>query len=181
MSKSYGIPGLRSGWLTCRDPNLMETFLAAKEQMFITGGILDEELTARVLEHGGATFAQVKVQTETQLAIVREWAAGNEYFEWVEPAAGVVSFPRLRPELSIDVDSFHRTLFEEHGTYVGPGWWFDQDPRYFRLGFAWPTPERRCAVGLRGSTKRPRLVSSSGRRARARPVASCRTRCSRCC
>jgi DNA-binding transcriptional MocR family regulator len=24
-------------------------------------------------------------------------------------------------------------------TYVGPGWWFDQDPRFFRLGFAWPT------------------------------------------
>ena len=30
-------------------------------------------------------------------------------------------------------------LFEEHGTYVGGGHWFDQDRRFFRLGFAWPT------------------------------------------
>jgi aspartate/methionine/tyrosine aminotransferase len=149
MSKSYGLPGLRSGWLTCRDPALMETFLAAKEQMLITGSVLDEELTARVLEHGGARFAQIKARTATQLAIVREWIAGNEHFEWVEPAAGVVSFPRLRPDLPIDVDSFYRALFEDHGTYVGPGWWFDQDPRYFRLGFAWPT-EDELRGGLAG-------------------------------
>ncbi len=24
-------------------------------------------------------------------------------------------------------------------TYVGPGHWFDQDRRHFRIGFGWPT------------------------------------------
>ena len=37
MSKTYGLPGLRIGWLACRDPELLETLLAAKEQILICG------------------------------------------------------------------------------------------------------------------------------------------------
>jgi DNA-binding transcriptional MocR family regulator len=40
-------------------------------------------------------------------------------------------------------------LLEEHGTYVGRGRWFDQDERYFRLGFAWPA-EAELTRGLEG-------------------------------
>ncbi|KAI9929451.1 hypothetical protein MW887_000922 [Aspergillus wentii] len=32
LSKSYGIPGIRLGWLINKNPSLQETFLAAKEQ-----------------------------------------------------------------------------------------------------------------------------------------------------
>jgi aspartate/methionine/tyrosine aminotransferase len=141
MSKTYGLPGLRVGWLTCRDTDLKETFLAAKEQIFITGGVFDEELAARVLDRRGDVLALVRTKVQEHLALVRDWIETNEFFEWVEPDAGVVCFPRIRPELEVDVDRFYRDLFEEFGTYVGPGHWFDQDRRFFRLGFAWPTRE----------------------------------------
>jgi aspartate/methionine/tyrosine aminotransferase len=149
MSKTYGLPGLRVGWLTCRDERLMETFLAAKEQIFICGAVVEEELAARVLERRSAVLKLVHATTLRQLPVVRDWIHGHELFEWVEPSAGVVCFPRLRPEIAIDVDGFYRALLEEHGTYVGPGRWFDQDPRFFRLGFAWPTEEE-LASGLEG-------------------------------
>jgi aspartate/methionine/tyrosine aminotransferase len=149
MSKTYGLPGLRVGWLTCRDDRLMETFLAAKEQIFICGAVVEEELAARVLEQRSVALKIVHAKTQRHLAVVRDWIHGNELFEWVEPSAGVVCFPRIRPEIAIDVDGFYRTLLEEHGTYVGPGRWFDQDPRFFRLGFAWPTEEE-LAGGLEG-------------------------------
>lgn len=142
MSKAYGLPGLRVGWLTCRDPELKETFLAAKEQIFITGGVLDEELAARVLDRRGDVLAIVRCKVQEHLAIVREWIDGHESFEWVEPVAGVVGFPRIRPGLDVDVDRFYRELFHTFGTYVGPGHWFDQDRRFFRLGFAWPSREQ---------------------------------------
>jgi len=138
MSKTYGLPGLRVGWLICRDERLMETFLAAKEQIFISGAVVDEELAARVLERRTTALAHVHEQTRRHLSIVRDWITDHELFEWVEPQAGVVCFPRIRPEIDVDLDRFYRTLFDDHGTYVGPGWWFDQDPRFFRLGFAWP-------------------------------------------
>ena len=149
MSKTYGLPGLRVGWLTCRDDRLMETFLAAKEQIFICGAVVEEELAARVLEQRSVVLALVHAKTERHLAVVRDWIRGHELFEWVEPNAGVVCFPRIRPEIAVDVDGFYRALLGEHGTYVGPGHWFDQDPRFFRLGFAWP-PEDELAGGLEG-------------------------------
>ena len=61
----------------------------------------------------------------------------------------MVGFPRLRPELEIDVDAFYYSLLEQYGTYVGPGHWFDEDKRSFRLGFAWPT-EAELERGLEG-------------------------------
>jgi aspartate/methionine/tyrosine aminotransferase len=149
MSKTFGLPGLRVGWLTCRDDELMETLLAAKEQIFICGPVLEEELSARVLERRAEVLSLVHTKTRRHLAIVRDWIDGHELFEWVEPTAGVVCFPRIRPEIDVDVDCFYRTLLEEHGTYVGPGHWFDQDPRFFRLGFAWPT-EQELERGLEG-------------------------------
>jgi aspartate/methionine/tyrosine aminotransferase len=146
MSKTYGLPGLRVGWLTCRDEALMETFLAAKEQIFITGAVLDEELTARVLERRHVILPSIHERVASQLAVVREWIEPNATFEWVEPQAGAVCFLRIRTD--VDIDRFYRVLFEEHGTYVGGGHWFAQDRRFFRLGFAWPTTEE-LARGLR--------------------------------
>lgn len=163
MSKTYGLPGLRVGWLTCRDDRLMETFLAAKEQIFICGAVLEEELSARVLERRSAVLSRVHAKTRKHLAVVRDWIDGHELFEWVEPEAGVVCFPRIRPEIDVDIDDFYRALLEEHGTYVGPGHWFDQDRRFFRLGFAWPGEEE-LERGLAGLD----LAGASGRR-RAKP------------
>jgi aspartate/methionine/tyrosine aminotransferase len=139
MSKTYGLPGLRVGWLTSRDEQQMETFLAAKEQIFISGAVLDEELAARVLERRKSILPLVHDKVREHLATVDEWLVAGDTFEWVAPRAGVVCFPRIRFDVDVDVDVFYRLLLEEYGTYVGAGHWFDQDRRYFRLGFAWPT------------------------------------------
>ena len=142
--------------MTCRDPDLWRRCLAAKEQMFICGARLDEELTARVLERRAARSCRRSGRRRRRSSrSCATGSTGHEHFEWVEPAAGVVGFPRLRPELDVDVDRFYRALCSsDHGTYVGPGHWFDQDRRYFRLGFAWPTEDElaagsRASVGLR--------------------------------
>ncbi|MBI3233334.1 MAG: pyridoxal phosphate-dependent aminotransferase, partial [Bacteroidetes bacterium] len=42
MSKSYGLPGIRIGWIFSKNQQLMETFLAAKEQICITNSVVDE-------------------------------------------------------------------------------------------------------------------------------------------
>jgi aspartate/methionine/tyrosine aminotransferase len=148
MSKTYGLPGLRVGWLTCRDPELSETLLAAKEQILICGATLDEEMAARVLAERDRILPGIREKVERHLAIVREWIASQEVFEWVEPRAGVVCFPRVRADHPLDPDRFYDVLLREHGTYVGPGHWFGQDRRSFRLGFAWPaTAELQRGLG----------------------------------
>jgi len=141
LSKTYGIPGIRTGWLVCRDGELMKTFLAAKEQIGICGSVVDEEIAARAFAQRGTWLPELHAFIARQLEVVREWMAGEEMMEWIEPSGGVVCFPRIKPEVPVDVDEFYRVLGEVHGTYVGPGHWFEQDRRHMRIGYAWPLPD----------------------------------------
>ena len=147
LSKSFGLPGIRLGWIACRDRALMERFLAAKEQILITGSVVDEAIGYQALRRRDELLPPIRSGIATALDLVRGWLAGDDRFEWVEPRGGVVGFPRFRPDLDVDVDAFYSGLFERHGTVVGPGHWFDQPRRHFRLGYGWPTPER-LAEGL---------------------------------
>jgi len=141
LSKTYGIPGIRTGWLVCRDRELMTTFLAAKEQIGICGSVVDEEIAARAFAQRDRWLPEVHGFIQQQLTVVRAWMAGEEFMEWVEPRGGVVCFPRIRLEAPVDVDEFYRVLNEVHGTYVGPGHWFEQSRRHMRIGYAWPLPD----------------------------------------
>ena len=149
MSKAYGLPGLRVGWAVCRNAALAETLLAAKEQMLICGPTLDEAIAGRVLADRQRVLPPILDGVRAQLAIVRDWLAGEETFEWVEPTGGVVGLVRVRPGIAIDTERFYRVLLTDHGTYVGPGHWFALDDRHFRLGFGWPTADE-LAAGLAG-------------------------------
>ena len=147
MSKAYGLPGLRVGWAVCRDPQLAETLLAAKEQMFICGATLDEAIAARVLADRDRILPPILADARERLAIVRAWLAGQDIFEWVEPAGGVVGLVRFVPDFPVDTARFYEDLLARHGTYVGPGHWFEVDDRHFRLGFGWPSePELRAGL-----------------------------------
>jgi aspartate/methionine/tyrosine aminotransferase len=139
MSKAYGLPGLRVGWAICRDPQLAETLLAAKEQMVICGATIDEAVAGRVLADRDRILPPILAGVRERLGTVRSWMAAQDTFEWVEPSGGVVGLVRFKPEVQVDEQRFHEVLLAEHGTYVGPGHWFEVDDRHFRLGFGWPT------------------------------------------
>ncbi len=141
LSKTYGIPGIRTGWLVCRDAELMRTFLAAKEQIGICGSVVDEEIAARAFAQRETWLAELRPFIAERFSVVREWIAGEELMEWVEPRGGAVCFPRIKPDVPVDVDEFYRVLGDVHGAYVGPGHWFEQDRRHMRIGYAWPLPE----------------------------------------
>ena len=55
------------------------------------------------------------------------------------------------PERGADPEVFHTAALRDHGTYVGPGHWFEQDRRCFRLGFGWPGMDE-LVRGLDGLT-----------------------------
>jgi len=158
MSKAYGLPGLRIGWAICRDPEVAELLLAAKEQVLICGATLDERIAGSVLAARSTLLPPILDDVRHRLAIVREWMAGQETFEWVEPTGGVVGLVRVRPDLPLDAERFYAGLLAEHGTYVGPGHWFELDDRHFRLGYGWPTvPE--LHAGLAGLTAAARAAA----------------------
>lgn len=140
LSKSYGLPGLRLGWLISRDDALAEMFLAAKEQIVITGPIIEEEIAYQVYKKRKKLLKQINQERAVALNIVRSWMQNEPLMEWVEPSGGVVCFPRIKAESGVDVEAFHKRI-NDLGAFVGPGHWFEQTRRYMRIGYAWPKLE----------------------------------------
>ena len=152
LSKAYGIPGIRIGWLITRDPRLQELFLAAKEQISICGSVVDEWIAEEVLSRRAKILAPTLTEMRRRLDVVSDWIAGEELLEWVPPSGGVVCFPRMRSEPSGGTGAFYERLLSIHGTYVGPGHWFEMPDTYFRLGYGWTTAEE-LEAGLEGISK----------------------------
>jgi len=151
LSKTYGLPGLRTGWIICRDRKLFETFLAAKEQMHICGPVIDEELAYRYLLHRDKHFPRITADIRKKFETVKRWMQQQEEWEWVEPRGGCVGFPRLKAPQAVDLDRFYQILLADFGTYVGPGHWFEMPRHYIRLGFGWPT-QQQLEAGLSALT-----------------------------
>lgn len=139
LSKGFGIPGIRIGWLITRDVALQEMFLAAKEQIGICGSVIDEGIARGMLERRDAFLATLLPEMAGRRDIVQAWIDREPLVDWIRPEGGVVGFPRLNVEPGFDLDRFYVNLLENHGTYVGPGHWFEMPKRFFRVGFGWPT------------------------------------------
>ena len=136
LSKTWGLPGLRLGWILCKDPELKETFLAAKEQIHISTSVLDEEVAWRYMANRVVHLERIRGLVGERFDIVREFMAGQSVLEWVQPEGGVIAFPRLVGDP--DVDRFYDVLQNEYSTWVGPGHWFGMDRRFMRIGYGWP-------------------------------------------
>ena len=141
FSKSYGLPGIRIGWLITQDNTLMETFLAAKEQIFICNSVVDEEIADHFLAKKEQFFPKIQAHIQMNFATIKAWIENNDYMEWVEPRGGCVCFPRIKPSIKIDIDDFYKILNETYKTFVGPGHWFEVDRRYMRIGYGWPSKQ----------------------------------------
>jgi aspartate/methionine/tyrosine aminotransferase len=139
LSKTDGLPGLRLGWLVCRDAARMETLLAAKEQIFICGSALDEEVAFQYFCQREKFLPTIRATVAKHRAITLDWLARESRMQVVRPQGGVVCFPRIRADARIDIEAFYRVLNERFATFVGPGHWFEQDRAYMRIGFGWPT------------------------------------------
>jgi aspartate/methionine/tyrosine aminotransferase len=141
VSKAYGLPGIRMGWLFTRNPVLQELFLAAKEQIFLCNSVLDEEVAWKYLLRKDEFIPAIRQHLDINFSLLEKWISNHTMLEWVKPGGGVVCFPRIREQAGIAVEKFYDILNGTYGTYVGPGNWFEMDKRYMRIGFGWPGAE----------------------------------------
>ncbi|KAL6407516.1 hth-type transcriptional regulator yisv [Ilyonectria robusta] len=141
LSKSFGIPGVRIGWLISTNKALQKTFLAAKEQISISGSVINEWIATQVLSRREQILADTTGEMRVRLQMVETWIDGEELLDWVKPSGGVVCFPRIKKEPKGGLPAFYDRLLKNYATYVGPGHWFELPDNFFRLGYGWPTRE----------------------------------------
>jgi aspartate/methionine/tyrosine aminotransferase len=137
LSKAFGLPGLRIGWIITQDQQLSETFLAAKEMIHISNSALDEEAAWQFClqkEKFAVTINQQALQNYTVLCT---WLQKETRLECVLPMGGLVCFPRFKKNRPVDTGKFYQVLQQQYKTMVGPGHWFDMPDTYMRIGFGW--------------------------------------------
>jgi aspartate/methionine/tyrosine aminotransferase len=175
LSKAYGVPGLRIGWLITQDAHLQELFLAAKEQISICGSVIDEWVAEQILVRKASHLDPIRKEMLQRRRLVAEWIAGEDLLEWVPPDGGVVCFPRMRDIPAGGTGIFYEELMTTHHAYVGPGHWFEMPDTFFRLGYGWPT-DQELRAGLQAISAALRGGKPGGNRADESPsyTATCR-------
>lgn len=137
LSKAHGVPGLRIGWLTVPDPALRERVTAARQDVIISGSVLDEAIAAALMARQDRVLAPRRRRMAMALASVEAWRdAEAGRLDWVRPDAGGLCCIRLRPPpfCAAAVARFWAAL-PRHGLRLAPGTWFGEESRVFRLGF----------------------------------------------
>ena len=144
LSKAYGAPGLRIGWLTVPDAELYEQLRLAKFNSSLSCGTLDEFLAARLLSRADQVLASRGAFLAEARGIVERWIkAHTGRLHWLPPEAGAFCCMQLDPGTFglQDVDRFHAFLARER-TLIAPGPWFGDTAHVFRLGLAYEPADR---------------------------------------
>jgi aspartate/methionine/tyrosine aminotransferase len=133
MSKSYGLAGLRIGWLATRNARLLEAVAALKDYTTICSPAPSEFLAELALRHRQSLLRRNLDLIRGNLQVLDAFFARHlERFSWRRPLAGPVAFPRL---LGADVGSFCDRLREDSGVLLLPGSVFGDRDNHFRVGF----------------------------------------------
>jgi aspartate/methionine/tyrosine aminotransferase len=161
LSKAYGTPGLRIGWLTVPDPELREQLRRAKFNSALSCGAVDEFLASAVLSQADELLAKRGTLLAQARDIVQRWVEKQDgRAGWIPPDAGAICSVRLDP--AQDPDRFHAELSRRQ-TLVARGPWFQDSPDVFRLGFGYEPPDRlELALEEISSALRLSRVSASG-------------------
>jgi capreomycidine synthase len=132
LSKAYGLPGVRVGWLLA-SPGVIETCLHLRDYLTLHLSPLIELLAQRAIENAPALLRPRLEQARTNLRHARAWALGHEdLVQWIEPMGGVSAFPLLRGVA--DEEALCRRLAQQFKVLLVPGRCFGH-PGHVRLGF----------------------------------------------
>ncbi len=159
MSKAYGLPGLRVGWIACKDQTVISRMERLKHYLSICNSAPSERLTKIALNHREQLLARTCAIVDENLP---KWEAffsrHPDLFDWQRPDGSCMAFPRYKG--AEGVDTFTRELVEDSGVLLLPGSVYqselgDTPDNHFRIGFGRKNLDEGLAV-LEQHTKRSR-------------------------
>jgi len=133
LSKAFGLPGLRMGWLATQDRDLLARCLAFKDYTTICHSAPSEELAIIAVRAREALASRSLEIVRANLPHATEFfAAHSSRFRWLPPQAGSVAFPEWLG--AGPVEAFCKTIVKEAGIMIVPGAMFDLPGKHFRVG-----------------------------------------------
>jgi aspartate/methionine/tyrosine aminotransferase len=133
LSKAYGLPGVRIGWIVGPKEFILKTW-PYHDYTTISPGILSDRIARIAL----APATREKILTRTRgilksnFARLESWLNEQGVFSFIPPRAGAIAFARY--DLPVNSTDLVTRLIKEKNTLIVPGDHFDMD-HYLRFGF----------------------------------------------
>jgi aspartate/methionine/tyrosine aminotransferase len=139
MSKAYGLPGLRIGWIACQDRTVLLRMERMKHYISICNSAPSESLAKIALLNGGRILERnnrlITANLDKLKALFNEF---EDLFEWYTPDGGCVGYPRYKG--ADGVENFARDLVESAGVLLLPASLYRSELN--------PTPDNRFRIGF---------------------------------
>ena len=139
LSKAYGLPGLRLGWIACKDRELLQRLERYKHFLSICNPVPSERLGVIALKARDRILTRNRdLANQNAAKLDAFFAEFPGLFEWTTPDGGCIGFPRY---LGADgVETFTRRLVEEAGVLLIPASVYRSDlgetpADRFRIGY----------------------------------------------
>jgi len=139
MSKAYGMPGLRIGWIASSDKDLLVKMERAKHYLSICNSAPSERLAKIGLKNREQILARnCKIIDDNLVKLDAFFDRHADLFEWKVSDASCMAFARYKG--ADGVDHFTQRLVEEAGVLLLPGSIYSSElgptpPDRFRIGF----------------------------------------------
>jgi aspartate/methionine/tyrosine aminotransferase len=134
MSKTYGLAGLRIGWIASGNADIYNKMVALKDYTTICSSAPGEFLAALALRHRDILARRNLEIIAGNLEILDTFFRRHpDKFVWKRPNAGPIAFPRWIGPGS--VDEFCGNLLTAASVLLLPGTVYDHDGNHFRIGF----------------------------------------------
>jgi hypothetical protein len=132
LSKAYGLPGLRIGWVLAR-PDVAERLWARTDYTTISPGELTDRLATLALDPAvrPRLLDRTRGYIHRGLAVLERWMADLAVFDYRPPEAGAICFARY--DLPIPSAELAERLRVEKSVLIVPGEHFGFD-RHIRFG-----------------------------------------------
>jgi aspartate/methionine/tyrosine aminotransferase len=139
VSKAYGLPGLRIGWIACPERDMLSRMLKIKHYLSICNAGPSEILATIAVKAGGRIMRRNRdLCAENLRKLDAFFARHTDRFEWYTPDGGCVAYPRY---LGADgVERFCERLVNEAGVLLLPASMYRSDllptaDDHFRIGY----------------------------------------------
>jgi len=131
-SKTYGLAGLRIGWIATKNKKIYENMASLKDYTTICNSAPSEFLAEVAMRNRQKlAYRNLDIIKHNLTVIDDLFDRHADLFSWVRPKAGSMGFPRL---LKGDVEDFCDELVKKAGVLLLPGSMYDDSSNHFRLG-----------------------------------------------
>jgi len=133
LSKSYGLPGLRIGWLASQTPELLQKAAELKDYTTICNSAPSEFLGLIAVQNSSRLVDRCRNIIAANIKLVEQLTQRySEHLEYLPGGGGSILFPRFIDGRSAEEVSLQ--LIERHNLLMLPGPLFDMPDQYFRMG-----------------------------------------------